>query len=152
MEDKEKIYNNIYAYKGVGITAILYMTLSSFISFFACTFLIMATVRINFLYLIGVIPTGIFGLWSIGMFIKKRAFPDLILKQQDDSIYLYPDTKNQVILPLADIVEVTKKNSSFVLGSGQLIITSKTNRYLLNINELDRIYKNFTENINKNPI
>ena len=149
--DKKKVYNNIYAYKhGVGIVAILCLTFGSFISFLACMFFIAATVRVNLLYLIGVVVTGVFGLWLLGMFIKKRMYSNLVLKQQDETLYLFPDTKKQVVLSLKDIVGLNKKKFGYLWdrgNAGKLIIISKTNSYSLDIRDLDTIYKRLDENI-----
>lgn len=71
----------------------------------------------------------------------------MVLEQQDEVLYLFPDTKEQIIITLKEIVEISKNNASVMHGAGRLTIVCNTACYTLKISSIDLIAKRLNENI-----
>ncbi|MCL2062158.1 MAG: hypothetical protein FWH03_06020 [Firmicutes bacterium] len=149
MEEKIEHYNNIYAYKAVSNLFVLCVSFGGIFLLFVCIFFIAVAFTEHILYIIGAVPTGLIGLFLFGLYIKRNN--DVILTQKKEFLYLFPDTKKQIVLPLKDIISIEKsKFGLWVLGNanaGKLIITSTSNCYALRICDFDKIHMLLNENL-----
>lgn len=144
-----KEYLSVYRY----VMNSIVIGLSCFMPFMA---FIIAGAFANQYYFIGAGIVLLFVLYLVVLIIYKifrnDRQSDFGIVQQYDFLYLFPNTKKQVIIPLGNIKQIHKKNNfryqdDLKSSSGRLTIVTEQSTHSIQVRNVNVIYRRLNENL-----